>query len=161
MTGMSRHRLAGSLAAGQERAPTQTVPNDPASNVVSRFKRLRIPHEAVCLSPAFLFFVAIPIASTVSTLSTSSTSTLSTLYASSLENSATYDLVSLARVLPLPHVQERNAGERGRYVTGSHIPPQVEQVVSRAAVSQGIRIVGFRTLWPLAGVQLTGKCCHE
>jgi hypothetical protein len=32
---------------------------------------------------------------------------------SSLENSATYDLVSLARVLPLPHVQERNAGEGG------------------------------------------------
>src|SRR6266403_5809613 len=26
--------------------------------------------------------------------------------------------VSLARVLPLPHVQERNARERGRYVTG-------------------------------------------
>ena len=70
---------------------------------------------------------------------------------SSPENSATYDLVSLARVLPLPHLYEPNAGERGRYVTGSHIPPQVEQVVLRSAVSQGIRIVGFCALWPLAG----------
>ena len=67
------------------------------------------------------------------------------------EDSATYNLVSLARVLPLAHVYERNAGERGRYVTGSHIPPQVEQVVPRSAVSQGIRIVGLRALWPLAG----------
>ena len=31
--------------------------------------------------------------------------------ASSLENSATYDLVSLARVLPLPHVQDVMHGE--------------------------------------------------
>jgi hypothetical protein len=81
--------------------------------------------------------------------------------ASSLENSATYDLVSLARVLPLSHVQERNAEERRHYVTGSHIPPQVEQVVPRSAVSQGIWTVGFRALWPLAGAYLTGRCCHE
>jgi hypothetical protein len=80
--------------------------------------------------------------------------------ASSLENSATYDLASLARVLPLPHVYERNAGKRRRYVTGFHIP-QVEQVVPRSAVSQGIRTVGFRALWPVAGPQLTGRCCHE
>jgi len=73
------------------------------------------------------------------------------LLSSSLENSATYDLVSLARVLPLPHLYEPNAGERGRYVTGFHIPPQVEQVVPSSAVSQGIWSVGFRALWPLAG----------
>jgi hypothetical protein len=70
---------------------------------------------------------------------------------SSPENSATYDLVSLARVLPLPHLYEPNAGERGRYVTGSHIPPQVEQVVLRSAVSQRIWTIGFRALWLLAG----------
>jgi hypothetical protein len=39
----------------------------------------------------------------------------------------------------------------GRYVTGSHIPSQVEQVVPRSAVSQGIWTVGFSALWPLAG----------
>jgi len=78
-------------------------------------------------------------------------------WGSSPENSATYDLVSLARVLPLPHLYEPNAGERGRYVTGSHIPPQVEQVVLRSAVSQGIWTVGFRALWPVAGAKLTGK----
>jgi len=81
--------------------------------------------------------------------------------ASSLENSATYDLVSLAQVLPLPHMQEGKAGERGRYVTGFHIPPQVEQVVPSSAVSQGIRTVGFRALRPVAGAQLTGRCFHE
>jgi hypothetical protein len=50
-----------------------------------------------------------------------------------------------------------NAEERWRYVTGSHISPQVEQVVLRSAVSQGIWTVGFRALWPVAGAQLTGK----
>ena len=69
--------------------------------------------------------------------------------------------VSLARVLPLPHVQERNARERGRYVTDSYIHPRVEQVVPSAAVSQGIRTAGLRALWPVAGAQLTGRCCHE
>jgi hypothetical protein len=39
----------------------------------------------------------------------------------------------------------------GRYVTGSHIPPQVEQVVLRSAVSEGIWAIGFRALWLLAG----------
>ena len=37
-----------------------------------------------------------------------------------------------------------------RYVNGFYIPPQVEQVVLRSAVSQGIWIIGFRALWPLA-----------
>jgi hypothetical protein len=49
----------------------------------------------------------------------------------------------------------------GRYVTGFHIPPQVEQVVPRSTVSPGIRTVGFRALWPVAGARLTGRCCHE
>jgi hypothetical protein len=49
----------------------------------------------------------------------------------------------------------------GCYATGSHIPPQVEQVVPRVAVSLGIRTVGFHALWPLAGAQLAGRCCHE
>jgi hypothetical protein len=48
-----------------------------------------------------------------------------------------------------------------RYATGSQIHPQVGQVVPRSAVSQGIRTVGFRALWPVAGAQLTGRCCHE
>jgi hypothetical protein len=39
----------------------------------------------------------------------------------------------------------------GRYVTGFHIPPQVEQGVPSSAVSQGIWTAGFRALWPLAG----------
>jgi hypothetical protein len=81
--------------------------------------------------------------------------------ASSLENSATYDLVSLARALPLTCVYERNTEERGRYVTGSHIPSQVEQGVLRSAVSQGIWTIGFSALWLLAGAYLTGRCCHE
>jgi hypothetical protein len=55
----------------------------------------------------------------------------------------------------------RNAEERGRYVTGSHIPPQVEQLVSSSAVSEGIWTVGFGALWPLAGAYLTRRCCHE
>src|SRR5437588_11926553 len=50
--------------------------------------------------------------------------------------------VSLARVLPLPHVQERNARERGRYVTDSYIHPRVEQVVSSSAVPLGLKIAG-------------------
>jgi hypothetical protein len=43
------------------------------------------------------------ITSTLSTLSTPSTSTFSTLLCDLFENSATYDLVGLARILPLPH----------------------------------------------------------
>jgi hypothetical protein len=39
----------------------------------------------------------------------------------------------------------------GRHVTGSHISPQVEQVVPSSAVSQGIWTAGFRALRPLAG----------
>lgn len=39
----------------------------------------------------------------------------------------------------------------GRYVNDSHIPPQVDQVVRRSTVSEGIWIVGFRSLWPLVG----------
>jgi len=45
----------------------------------------------------------------------------------------------------------RNAEERGRYVTGFQIVPQVEQVVPRSAVSQWTWTVGFRALWPVAG----------
>ena len=37
------------------------------------------------------------------------------------------------------------------YATGSQIYPQVEQVVPRSSVSQGIWAVGFRALWLLAG----------
>jgi len=39
----------------------------------------------------------------------------------------------------------------GQHVNGSHIPSQVEQVVPRSAVWQGIWTAGFRALWPLAG----------
>src|SRR5438309_10100920 len=56
--------------------------------------------------------------------------------------------VSLARVMPLPHVQERNARGRGRYVTGSDIHPRVEHVVPSAAASQAILTAGLRALWP-------------
>ncbi len=49
----------------------------------------------------------------------------------------------------------------GRYVTGSHIHTQVEQVVPGSAVSQGIWTAGLRALWPVAGAQLTGRCFHE
>jgi hypothetical protein len=83
------------------------------------------------------------------------------LLSSSPENSATYDLVSLARVLPLPHVEERNAQERGHYAAGFDIPPQVEQVLPRSTVSPRIRTFGFRALWAVAGAQLTGRCCRE
>ena len=38
-----------------------------------------------------------------------------------------------------------------RYVIGSDIPPQLEKVVRRSAVSPGIWTAGFRALWPLAG----------
>jgi hypothetical protein len=44
-----------------------------------------------------------------------------------------------------------NAEERGRYVTGSPIHPRVEQVVPRSAESKGIRAIGFRALWRVAG----------
>ena len=107
--------------------------------------------EGIHLSRASPFFIAIRITSTLSTLSTSSTSTFSTLLRllSKIQR-LTISVVWRERC-PCCTCKDVTQVRGRRYATGSEIHPQVEQVVPRSAVSQGIWTVGFRALWPLAG----------
>jgi hypothetical protein len=99
----------------------------------------------------FPIFIAIRITSTLSTLSTSSTSTFSTLLRllSKIQR-LTISLVWRERC-PCRTCKDVTQMRGRRYATGSQIHPQVEQVVPRSAVPQGIWTVGFRALWLLAG----------
>jgi hypothetical protein len=105
LTGNIRYRLVRRASAQARRVRSrELLPNDPASNRVSRLKKFGI-HAEQCAWVA-------PFPSFRSHLNRFDSFNsfdffnfdIFNLVASSLENSATYDLVSLARVLPLPHV---------------------------------------------------------
>src|SRR6266478_2876604 len=97
----------------------------------------------------FPLFTAIRITTALSTLSTSSTSTFSTfLRLLSKIQRLTISLVWRERC-PCCTCKDVTQVRGRRYATGPQIHPQVEQVVPRSAVSQGIWTVGFRALWLL------------
>src|SRR6266478_830825 len=89
----------------------------------------------------FPLFTAIRITSTLSTLSTFSTF----LRLLSKIQRLTISLVWRERC-PCCTCKDVTQVRGRRYATGPQIHPQVEQVVPRSAVSQGIWTVGFRAL---------------
>src|SRR5580704_1586708 len=116
-----------------------------------RIQTARHVCEAIHMSRASTFFIAIRFMSTLSTLSTSSTSSFSTLLlVLSKIQRLTISLVWCERCTCYT-CKDATQVRGKRYATGSQIHPQVEQVVPRSAVPQGIWTVGFRALWLLAG----------
>jgi len=100
-------------------------------------------------------FIAIRIASTLSTFRLLHP-TFSTRVSPEIQRLTIF--VSLARVLPLPHVQER-MHERGDAMSPILIFIASGSKCTECCVSQGIRTAGLHALWPVAGAQLTGRYC--